>query len=124
MERVSRNPVHDRPCVPEQPVSQWLADLKNRSVAINMAGSTPTLRGAAVTDHDIQQATRYAHALHLAANGTHPTWWTYASGRDRTRWPHVDDLPWTCATCGTPDCPYLDGDLAAWCDRHDLERQP
>ena len=85
VERVSGRDVPTpslRPC----PLPDWLHNIRTRSVTINTTGGTPTLRGAAVTQHDLDMSAHYTHALHLAAQGTHPTWWTYASGRDRIRY--------------------------------------
>lgn len=96
----------------------WLDDVRRRDCTITITDGVIHVRGTAATWHDHQHTASWRHALHLATDGTHPTWWNWASGRDRTTVPTPDDLPWTCACCGAPDCRHLDADLLAWCDQH------
>jgi hypothetical protein len=97
-------------------LTTWLNDLRQRHCELTIQHGVINTVGRAANWNDHLVIRRLHAALQTAAAGTHPDWWNWASGRDRTTVP--DDLPWTCATCGTPDTPHLDADLLAWCDLH------
>lgn len=111
-------------------LNTWLNDLKRRNLTIDITTTGPHLTGRTdlITPTDWHQLTRHRHALELAAQGHHPTWWNHAIGNGPT--PHLHDLPtvtdpddrhggwgFPCTTCGQPS-PYLDHTLLPWCETH------
>lgn len=105
---------------PTVPLADWLNDVRRRGLTITVTDGVIHVRGRAANDLDHQQVKHHRHALTVAAAGTHPDWWSVATGKTD---PHPDvDLPGTyhdpaCATCGQP-APHLDHQLLAWCDQH------
>jgi hypothetical protein len=100
---------------------QWLDDLRHRNCRITIDRNVIIVHGPAAHDTDRHHIDRHRHALHIAATGTHPTWWDHISGRADTV-PTDDQIPWAddgyaCATCGQP-APHLDPNLLPWCDTH------
>lgn len=105
----------------------WLNTLRQRGITITRQPWGITLHGPA-TDHDHQTAAQHAHALTIAAAGTHPDWWNTVLGRTPPRpdlqLPTIEDpndqldgTSWPCSTCGTP-AEHLDPQLLGWCNRH------
>lgn len=101
----------------DTPLRAWLNDLAHRRCTITVENHVIHIHGARAADTDRHHVNRNRHALELAANGTHPAWWRWVTGHHDTV-PDWDDIPWTCASCGTDDIDVLDPDLLAWCEVH------
>jgi hypothetical protein len=108
----------------------WLGSCRERGVGLGVSDGDRVVPTGPATEHDEAMAHRHAHALAVAAAGSHPAWWNRVLGRgtcsaadlpvvvDPTT---VDGLAFRCATCGHP-ADELDPDLLGWCGEH-LERE-
>ena len=102
-----------------------LNKLRQNGISIVLDPDTrqPRLDGPA-TPHDRAWAHRHTHALRLAADGNHTTWWTAVhTGNHHNLHTHhlpvaaTDNEAFACAGCGQP-ADHLDTDLLPWCPTH------
>lgn len=105
------------------PLSTWLNTLRERDITLVAAGTGAHLAGNTehACCHDNDTLDHYAHALQLAATGTHPAWWEHVCGRRPAADLTVDDIPWQCVTCGDPDVWLLNDHLEPTCHTHTPE---
>lgn len=103
-------------------LTDWIADINRRGCTITITNRVAHVIGRAATWHDHKQVDRWRHALHIAADGTHPEWWNHIVGRP-TRTLNLDDIPaatddpdaFACSSCARPAA-HLAADLTAQCD--------
>lgn len=98
------------------PLHDWISTLKPRGITLTIEDGQPILTGP-TTGHDHRTAQTYRHALTIAAARGHEAWWNHLLNRAIAPI-GPDDIPWTCATCGTDHIHILDNNLICWCDQH------